>query len=63
MNSIIDYVKESYDELLHRVTWPTWGELIATSRVVLLATVVITLIIFLMDGVSRQVLELIYPNA
>ena len=60
MESIIGYIKESYDELVNKVTWPTWGSLISTSRVVLVATIVITLIIFLMDGVSSQLLKLIY---
>lgn len=62
MDSFINYIKESYDELLHKVTWPTWKELIATAQVVLIATVILTIIVFLMDGVSRQLLEMIYPN-
>lgn len=60
MESIIGYIKESYDELVNKVTWPSWGSLISTSRVVLIATIVITLIIFVMDGVASQLLKLIY---
>jgi len=60
MESIIAYIKESYDELVNKVTWPTWGSLISTSRVVLIATIVITIIIFILDGISSQLLGLIY---
>ena len=60
MNSVLAYIRESYDELLNKVTWPTWENLISTTRVVLIATIIMTLIIFLMDGVSRQLLKLIY---
>lgn len=63
MESIKQYIAESYDELVNKVTWPTWGELIKTSRVVLVATIVITLIIFLMDGVASQFLSFIYNAA
>lgn len=60
MESILAYIKESYDELVNKVTWPSWGSLINTSRVVLVATIVITFIIFILDGISSQLLKLIY---
>jgi preprotein translocase subunit SecE len=54
------YIRESYNELVNKVTWPTWSELLDSTRVVLVATVLIALIIFLMDVVSKQILTLIY---
>lgn len=54
------YVKESYDELVHKVTWPTWPNLQSTTIVVLIATMILAIIIFMMDLVSKQGLELIY---
>ena len=62
MESIIGYIKESYDELLNKVTWPSWGSLISTSRVVIIATIVITMIIFVMDAIASTSLKFIYPN-
>lgn len=62
MESILGYIKESYDEIVNKVTWPSWGSLISTSRVVIIATIVITIIIFLMDGVASQALKFIYPD-
>lgn len=43
------YISESYNELVHKVSWPTWKELQSSSILVLVATVVVSLIIFLMD--------------
>lgn len=60
MQNILAYIKESYEELVNKVTWPTWAGLISTSRVVIVATVVITLIIFAMDAVSSSILKFIY---
>jgi preprotein translocase subunit SecE len=60
MNSVILYVKESYNELLHKVTWPTMPELLSSTTVVLIASVIIALIILVMDVVSKGVLDSIY---
>ncbi len=46
---IIDYAKESYDELLHKVSWPTWSELQSSAIVVSVASLVIALVVYLMD--------------
>ena len=60
MNKVTLYIKESYNELLNKVTWPTWSSLLGSSRLVMVASIIITLIIFLMDLVSNQALKLIY---
>lgn len=49
MNNIVTYVKESYNELLHHVTWPTTAELLSSAKLVLLATVILAIIILLLD--------------
>ena len=60
MESIVLYIKESYNELVHKVTWPTWPNLISSSNLVIVASIIIALTIFLMDGVFKQVLTAIY---
>lgn len=40
---------DTYNELIHHVTWPTWKELQSSSILVLVASAIIALIIFLMD--------------
>ncbi len=60
MNDIVLYFKESYNELIHKVTWPTWPNLTSSTVLVIVASVIIALIIFLMDTVSKGVLTRIY---
>lgn len=43
------YVKESYNELVHKTTWPSWQELQSSAVVVLVATFIIALIVLVMD--------------
>lgn len=45
------YLEESYNELVHKVSWPTWKELQSSAIVVLVAALIISLIVFLMDFV------------
>jgi len=47
--SIKTTFQESYDEMVHKVTWPSWKQLQSSSILVLVASVIIALIIFLMD--------------
>ncbi len=60
MIKISTYFKESYHELVEKVTWPTWLQLQQSTVVVLIATVIITGLIWIMDFVSIQLLKLIY---
>jgi preprotein translocase subunit SecE len=48
---IIRYIEESFSELVHKVTWPTWEQLQSSSIVVLVASVLFALMIFVMDYV------------
>ena len=59
-NKVINYIKESYDELMHKVSWPTWAELQGSSIVVSVATLIIAIIVFAMDEVFKNVLEQFY---
>jgi preprotein translocase subunit SecE len=60
MNKITTYFKESYNELLEKVTWPTWNQLQQSTVIVLVATVIITALVWVMDFSSNQLLKLIY---
>ena len=51
MASIVTYVEESYNELMHKVTWPTWPELQNSTMIVSIASIIIALMIFVMDFV------------
>ena len=49
MSKIGEYVKTSYDELVHKVSWPSFKELQSSAVVVAVASLVIALIVFCMD--------------
>jgi preprotein translocase subunit SecE len=54
------YIKESYDELMNKVSWPTWSDLQSSSIVVAIATIIIALIIYGMDSVFSNLMKLFY---
>ena len=54
------YIKESYEELVKKVTWPTWSELQNSSIIVAVATIIIALIIYLKDTFFSNVLSVFY---
>jgi preprotein translocase subunit SecE len=60
MNKVANYFKESYKELLEKVTWPTWTQLQQSTMIVLIATLVITGLVWGMDLVAQSGLKLIY---
>ena len=60
MNKIANYFRESYQELLEKVTWPSWNNLQQSTMIVLVATILITAMVSLMDFSSNQLLKLIY---
>jgi len=60
MKRIIGYLKESYNELVHKVTWPTWKELQNSALVVMVASLIFALIVFAMDTTFQKILEGIY---
>ena len=59
---MIKKIKESYNELVHKVSWPTMSELTSSAVVVLEASLLIALVVFSMDQVFQMVMELVYPH-
>jgi preprotein translocase subunit SecE len=60
MENIRLYLKESYNELIHHVTWPTWPELFSSAKLVIIATIIFALVIFLFDLVSKSFTTALY---
>jgi len=61
MEKITLYIKESYHELINKVTWPSLASLQQSTVLVVVASLIIALLIFVMDLISKQFLEqLIY---
>jgi len=62
MANVGEYIKESYIELVEKVTWPTWRELQSSAVLVLVATIIISLIIFGMDQLIGFLLKSFYSS-
>lgn len=60
MNKITNYFQESYHELTEKVTWPTWLQLQQSTIIVLIATLIITTLVSIMDLASDKLLMAIY---
>jgi len=63
MAKVLDFIKDSYTEVTEKVTWPTWAQLQSHAVIVLIASVIIVLVIFIMDKASSNVMELLYNTA
>ncbi len=63
MNKIKLYIEESYQELFHKVSWPTWPELQSSAIIVMVASGIIALIVLGMDSSFRFVMENLYKLA
>lgn len=57
---IINYCKDSYEELMHKVTWPSRSELMNSATLVLIASLCIALVVFFMDFVFNKGITFIY---
>jgi preprotein translocase subunit SecE len=60
MKKIESYFRDSYKELTEKVTWPTWEQLQQSTMIVLVATLLITGIVWLMDFGSSSILQFVY---
>ena len=60
MSKFIAYIKDCQNELMHKVTWPTWAELQSSAVVTMVATFIIAVVVFLMDATFRNVMKFVY---
>jgi preprotein translocase subunit SecE len=58
--SFKNYLRESFTELVHKVTWPTWSELQNSAVLVMVATLIIALIVAAMDFSFSRIMAAIY---
>jgi len=54
------YFKATWDELVNKVSWPTWQELQSSAIVVMVASAIIAMIIWAMDSGFSWLMKLIY---
>ena len=56
----VDNLKESYTELVHKVSWPTRKELSTSAVLVLIASIILALIVWLMDFSFESLMTFVY---
>ncbi|MBU2915035.1 MULTISPECIES: preprotein translocase subunit SecE [Reichenbachiella] len=62
MTKLINFFKESYDEMVHKVTWSKYSELQSSSVLVLVASLIFALFIGLIDISFENLLDWYYHN-
>lgn len=62
MANVVEFIKESYDEMMHKVSWPTWTELQNSAVIVLVASLIIALLILVMDQTVTRAVALFYES-
>ncbi len=60
MKKIRAYLHETYDELIQKVSWPTWSDLQNSAVVVSVASLIIAVVVYLMDVSFSSVLKQFY---
>lgn len=60
MKRVRAYLNETYDELINKVSWPSWSDLQNSAVVVSIASLIIAGVIFLMDMSFSSILEQFY---
>jgi len=55
-----NYFQETKDELINKVSWPTWAELRESTWIVIVASIILALIIWGMDSGLGTVLTQFY---
>jgi len=54
------YLKESFTELVHKVTWPTFSELQNSAVLVMVATLIFAVLVAGMDFIFSRAMDFIY---
>ena len=62
-NNRLTDIKESYNELVHKVSWPTKSELANSTIIVMVASIIAALVIWVIDLCINELMHLVYGVA
>ncbi len=57
---MIESLKATYNELVHKVSWPTQKELSKSAVLVLIASLILALVVWAMDFCFENLMTFIY---
>ena len=60
MRKFINYLKDSFVELTKKTTWPSWEKLQSSALLVMLATVILAVLLWVIDYVFQHLMTVIY---
>lgn len=60
MSKIGTYFSETKNELVNKVSWPTWPELQSSAIVVMVSSIIIALVVSAMDEVFQVLMKQAY---
>jgi preprotein translocase subunit SecE len=60
MSKIGTYISETRNELVNKVSWPTWPELQSSAIVVMVSSIIIALVVFGMDFLFEVLMKQAY---
>ena len=61
-NYMFNYFKESYNELVHKVSWPSFSQLQSSTIVVMVASLLFAIIVLVMDLSFENIMAAIYKT-
>ena len=57
---LLTNIEESYNELRYKTSWPTRMQVVKSALLVMIASVIIAVIIFVMDQVVENLMKFVY---
>ena len=57
---MLNYIKESYKELVEKASWPTFAQLQSSTIVVMVASLIFALVVLVMDISFENLMKGIY---
>lgn len=60
MKKIINYIKDSYNELVHKVSWPSRSELTNSAVIVMIASIIMALVIWGVDSAFETLIKKVF---
>ncbi len=60
MKKLVTYIKEAYEELVHKVSWPTFKELQSSTVIVMVASLIFAVVVLCMDLAFENLMKSVY---
>lgn len=55
-----NYIKDSYNELVYKVSWPSRSELTSSAVIVMSASLIMATVIFVFDSLFEYIVNFFY---